>query len=69
MRYLWRVQLQGAVDACSHAWQNDASVAFKALRSSINEGDDRAGIQDAIFIAQDGYLEGCSEFIFISEYD
>lgn len=56
-RYLWRIQLQGAVDTRSHAWQNDTGISFKALCPAINEWDDRAGIQDSIFIAQEGDLE------------
>lgn len=48
---LWRVQLQRAVDACSHAGQNDTSVSFKALCSSVDERNDGAGIQDSILIA------------------
>lgn len=58
---LWRIQLQCAVDACSHARQNDTSISFEALRSPIDEGDDGAGIQNSIFIAQEGYLEKASE--------
>lgn len=58
---LWRIQLQCAVDACSHARQNDTSISFEALRSSIDEGDDGAGIQNSIFIAQEGYLEKATE--------
>lgn len=57
LRYLGRVQLQCAVNACGHARQNDTSVAFEALRPSINEGDDGARIQNPVFIAQQGDLE------------
>lgn len=57
------VQLQCAVDACSHAGQNDTSVSFKALRSSVDEGDDGAGIQDSVFIDQEGYLEKATSII------
>lgn len=53
---LWGIQLQRAVNARSHAGQNDTSISFEALRSSIDEGDDGAGIQNSVFIAQEGYL-------------
>lgn len=53
---LWGIQLQRAVNARSHAGQNDTSISFEALCSSINEGDDGAGIQNSVFVAQEGYL-------------
>lgn len=56
-RHLWRVQLQCAVDARRHAGEDDSGVSFEALCSSVNERDDGAGVQDSVFIAQEGYLE------------
>lgn len=53
---LWGIQLQRAVNACRHAGQNDASISFEALCSSVDEGDDGAGIQNSVFVAQEGYL-------------
>lgn len=55
--YLWWVQLQRAVNTSSHAWQNDTSISFEALCPTIDEGNDRTGIQNSVFIAQEGYLE------------
>lgn len=53
---LWGIQLQRAVNARSHAGQNDTSISFEALRSSVDEGDDGAGIQYSVFVAQERYL-------------
>ena len=50
------VQLQGTVDACSHARQDDAGVALEAFGAAVNERDDRAGIQNPVFVDQDGDL-------------
>ena len=41
---LWRVELQGAVDAGGHARQDHPSIALKTLSSSIDQGDDGAGV-------------------------
>lgn len=57
---LRRVQLQRAVDAGRHAGQDDPGVSFKTLRPSVDERDDGAGIQDAVFVTQEGDLKGCS---------
>lgn len=56
-RDLWWVELQCAVDASSHAGQNDTSVSFEALRSSIDEGNDGARIQNSVVIVQERYLK------------
>lgn len=56
-RDLWWVELQCTVDASSHAGQDDASVSFEALRSSIDEGNDGARIQNSIVIVQERYLK------------
>lgn len=56
-RDLWWVELQCTVDASSHAGQNDTSVSFEALRSSIDEGNDGARIQNSIVIVQERYLK------------
>lgn len=54
--HLRGVELQGAVDAGGHAGEDDPGVALKALRPSINERDDRAGIQHAIIIRKQRQL-------------
>ena len=51
------VQLQGTVDACSHARQDDTGVALEAFGAAVNERDDRAGIQNPVFVDQDGDLD------------
>lgn len=54
---LWGVELQCTVNACSHAGQNDSSISFEALCSSIDKGNDGARIENSIFIVEEGYLK------------
>ena len=56
-RYLWRVQLQGTVDARRHARQDEPGVALEAFGAAVDERDDGAGVQNPVFIDQDGDLE------------
>lgn len=53
---LWWVELQCTVDTSSHAGQNDTSVSFEALRSSVNERNDGARIWNSIIIVQERNL-------------
>ena len=50
--YLWWIEFQRAVNACTNAWENDSGVAFEALSPSVYEWYDGAGVQHSIFIAQ-----------------
>lgn len=33
--HLWRVELEGAIDASCHAWKNDSGIALEALCASV----------------------------------
>uniref|UniRef100_A0A0K2TMP4 Uncharacterized protein n=1 Tax=Lepeophtheirus salmonis TaxID=72036 RepID=A0A0K2TMP4_LEPSM len=39
---LRRVEIQGTFNTCSESWKYDTSVSLKALRSPVNDGNDRA---------------------------
>lgn len=52
--HLWGVKLQGAINASCHARKNDSGIAFEALCATIYKRNNGAGIQDTIFINQQG---------------
>lgn len=50
--HLWGIEFQGTVDTGSHARKDDPGISFKPFSPPINEGNDGAWVQNAIFINQ-----------------
>lgn len=63
--HLRRVKLKGTVDAGSHAWENDSSIAFKAFSPTVNQRNDWTLVQDFILIHQQRQLHMKTEWLFV----